>query len=452
MNAKKNQARVLVMTEGNALGLILRFAIPLFIGNIFQQVYNMVDTMVVGYHLGDQAIAAIGATSSLYSLVVNFAGGLNNGYGIIVTQRFGAHDKVEMKRAIAGMILLDIGIALTLSVVAISCLPWLMKFMNTPEAIFDQAHIYIAIIYGGLVVTVGYNMFAAILRAMGNSRSPLYFLILSSFLNIGLDLLFVVVFEWGIAGAAIATILAQCVSAVSCGIYTFRNYREYMPAKEDFKVPGRMLLDLFSTGFAVALMSCVVDMGNVLYQRANNLLGETIIAAHAASRKIITIMLQPLATLAFANSTFAGQNWGAKKYDRIQSSLKQVLLLEIGWGVIAAILIFLFGAQLVRFTTGTSDPEIISNAVMSLRIHLSMFPVLGVLFCVRHTMQSIGQKIAPVLSSCIELAMKIFSSSYLIPRLGFLGTCITEPITWCLMVIFLMTVYLSRRKKIFALN
>ena len=438
------------MTQGNPLRLILAFAVPLFIGNIFQQVYNMVDTMVVGYHLGDQAIAAIGATSSLYSLIVNFAGGLNSGYGIIVTQRFGAHNKKDMKQAIAGMMLLDLIISVCLSILAISCLPWLMQFMNTPEAIFDQAHLYIAIIYSGLVATVGYNMFAAILRAMGNSRSPLYFLILSSLLNIGLDLLFVVVFEMGVAGAAIATVLAQCVSAVGCGVYTFRNYREFLPEKADFKVPGTMLKELLSTGLAMALMSCVVDLGNVTFQRVNNLLGETIIAAHAAARKLIVILLQPLATLAVANSTFTGQNWGAGKYDRIQSTFKKVLGLEAGWGLFAAAIIYLFGAQLVRFTTGTSDPEIVGNAVMSLRIHFSMFPVLGVLFCTRNTMQAMGQKVAPVLSSCIELGMKILSANVLIPKLGFLGTCITEPITWCLMVLFLMTVYFSKRKKIFA--
>lgn len=449
MQAKKVQAQIRDMTQGNPLRLILAFAVPLFIGNIFQQVYNMVDTMVVGYHLGDQAIAAIGATSSLYSLIVNFAGGLNSGYGIIVTQRFGAHNKTEMKQAIAGMILLDLIISVGLSVLAISCLPWLMRFMNTPEAIFDQAHLYIAIIYSGLVATIGYNMFAAILRAMGNSRSPLYFLILSSLLNIGLDLLFVVTFELGIAGAAIATVLAQCVSAIGCGVYTLRNYREYLPRKADFRVPTAMLKDLLSTGLAMALMSCVVDLGNVTFQRVNNLLGETIIAAHAAARKLIVILLQPLATLAVANSTFTGQNWGAGKYGRIQSTFKKVLGLEVGWGLFAAAIIYLFGAQLVRFTTGTDDTEIVNNAVMSLRIHFSMFPVLGVLFCTRNTMQAMGQKAAPVLSSCIELAMKILSANVLIPKLGFLGTCITEPITWCLMVLFLMSVYFTKRKQLF---
>lgn len=438
------------MTEGNPLRLILGFAVPLLIGNVFQQVYTMVDTMVVGYHLGDQAIAAIGATASLYSLIVNFAGGLNNGYGIVVTQRFGAHDREQMRKAVAGMMLLDFAVSLVLSVLALSFLPLLMRFMNTPEAIFSQAHTYIAIIYAGLIVTISYNMFAAILRAMGNSRSPLYFLILSSILNILLDVLLVMVLDFGIGGAAVATVLAQTVSAVSCGVYVFTHYREYLPKKADFRVPACIIKDLLSTGSAMALMSCLVDFGSVIFQRANNLLGETIIAAHAASRKILMIMIQPQATIALANSTFVGQNWGAGKFDRIRSTLKKVLLLEIGWSLFASTVIFLFGAQLVRFTTGTSDPDVVANAVMSLRMHFTMFPFLGVLFCIRNTMQAMGQKTAPVLSSCIELAMKIFSANFLIPTLGFLGTCMTEPVTWCLMVIFLMSVYLSKRKKLFA--
>lgn len=442
--------RVQDMTEGNPLGLILRFAVPLFIGNIFQQVYNMVDTMVVGYHLGESAIAAIGATASLYSLIINFSGGLNNGYGIVVTQRFGSHNRKEMKQAIAGMILLNTIAALVLTSLALTFLRPLMGFMNTPAEILEQSYAYIVVIAGGLSATIGYNLFAAILRALGNSRSPLYFLIISSLLNIVLDVLFVMVFQMGIRGAAIATVMAQTTSAVLCAVYVLRNYREYLPEKEDFRVPAAMLKTLFSSGIAMAMMSCLVDCGSVIFQRANNVLGQTIIASHAAARKLLTIMIQPQATIAVAASSFIAQNWGARKAARIRTALKQSLLLELGWGFLATAIIFLFGAELVRFTTGASQPDMIQNAVLSLRIHFSMFPVLGVLFCIRNAMQAMGQKLAPVLSSGIELGMKILSANVLIPRLGFLGTCITEPITWGIMVAFLMSVYLAIRKKLFA--
>ena len=446
----KPRAQIQDMTVGSPMRLILMFAVPLVIGNVCQQVYNMVDTMVVGYHLGDSAIAAIGATSALYSLLINFAGGMNNGYGILVTQRFGAHDRKRMKQAIAGMMLLDGAIVLVLTTIALAFLRPLMRFMNTPAEIFQQSYAYISIIVGGMATTMGYNLFAAILRAMGNSRSPLYFLIASSLLNIVLDLLFVVVFGWGIGGAAAATVLAQAVSAISCGAYVLRNYREYLPEKEDFRVPGETLRNLFSTGIAMALMSCLVDFGSVIFQRANNVLGETIIASYTAARKLMMILLQPLATISIANSTFVGQNWGAKKADRIQATLKKVILLEISWGLFASAVVYVFGGSLIRLTTGTSDEMVVQNAVLSLRIHFAAFPVLGVLFCIRNTLQAMEQKVIPVLSSCIELGMKILSASVLIPSLGFLGTCLTEPVTWVLMVIFLMSFYLTQKKKLFA--
>lgn len=446
---KKKSMRVLDMTQGSPIKLMLAFAVPLFIGNIFQQVYSMVDTMVAGYNLGDDAIAAIGATSSLYGLIIDFAFGLNSGCAIVITQRFGAHDERKLKESIAGMIWIDAAVTAALTVLSLVFLRPLMRFMNTPDAILAQAYSYIAVICAGMAATVAYNMFAGILRAFGNSRTSLYFLIVSSLLNIGLDLLFVAVFSMGVAGAALATVIAQAVSAAFCGVYVFRHYRQLLPGKEDFGVSRQLIGELFSNGIAMALMYCVVDLGSVIFQRANNALAETIISAHTASRRIIGIMMQPLATISTASSTFVGQNWGAKKPERIRTALKQVMAMEIGWSLFGAALIFSFGGALVRFTTGTSDSVIIGNAVMSLRWHLSFFPALGCLLVLRTAMQAMGRKTAPILSSCIELGMKLLSAAFLIPRLGFFGTSITEPVTWTLMLLFLLAAFLSQRKKLF---
>lgn len=444
----KRTMRVRDMTQGNPIRLILTFAIPLFIGNIFQQFYSMVDTMVVGYHLGDTGIAAIGASASLYSLLINFANGLNSGYGIVVTQRFGAGDVKAMRQSIAGMMLLDLAVSVLLTTGALALLRPLMRFLNTPADIFDMACSYISVICFGIITTLGYNMFAAILRAVGNSATPLYFLIFSTFLNIGLDLLFVMVFQMGIRGAAAATVIAQAVSAVLCGMYVYRNYRELMPGMEDFRVSPELLRTLLSTGTAMALMSCLVDCGSVVFSRANNLLGETYIAAHAASRKLLIMMIQPQASLSVANSTFVGQNWGARQFDRIRTTLRKVLLLEVLWSVLAMLIIYLFGESLVRLTTGSGDPEMIRNAVLSLRIHFSTFPFLGVLFAMRNALQSMGFKAVPVCSSCIELCTKFLSATFLIPRIGFLGTCITEPVTWVIMALFLCLFYWKNRSRI----
>ena len=434
------------MTVGNPVKLILSFAVPLLIGNVFQQLYNMVDTAVVGYHLGDSAIAAMGAVSSLYSLLINFANGLNNGYGIVVTQRFGARDTRQMKQAVAGMILLDLSVSLLLTVLVLIFLPPLMRFLNIPAELYAQSESYIRVICCGVVATIGYNMFAAILRAMGNSRIPLYFLILSSLLNIVLDILFVMVLEWGVGGAAVATVIAQGVSALLCAAYVWKHYRSWLPEWADFRVPGRMMKNLLSSGISMALMSCVVDLGSVIFTRANNLLGEVYIAAYAAGRKLLIMMIQPQATIAVAASTFVGQNWGAGCYGRIRSTVNKVFAMELIWGVTATTIIYFCGGALVRLTTGTDDPEVVRNAVLSLRIHFAAFPFLGVLFALRNTLQAMGRKLVPVFSSCIELAVKVVSAMVLIPRLGFLGSCITEPVTWILMVSVLL-LYYSRWKK-----
>lgn len=447
MKKRTSVARVQNMTEGNILSLIVAFSVPLLIGNVFQQIYSMVDTMVVGHHLGDGAIAAIGVTASLYSLIINVAGGLNNGYGIIIAQRFGSGRMREMKRAVAGMMVLDAAASVLLTVLSLVFLRPLMHFMNTPAAIFEQGHTYIAIICAGMTATIGYNMFSAIFRAMGNSRSPLYFLILASVLNIVLDVLLVMVLDVGIGGAAIATVISQLTAAVLCGIYALRHYGEYLPDREDFRACVPSLSGLLSMGVSVALMGSLVDLGSVIFQRANNMLGESVIAAYAASRKILGIAMQPQCTLAMAVSTFIGQNWGAGKLDRIRKALRQGFLMEVVWSVVAAVAITAVGAELVTLTTGTADPLVIENAVLSLKIHFTTFPVLGILFCIRASMQSMGWRLAPVLSSCIELAMKVLSAAVLIPRLGYVGTCMTEPITWVLMTAYLLVIYAAKYRE-----
>lgn len=441
---EKSQSKSMIimdMTTGSPLKHILIFAIPLFIGNIFQQIYSMVDTMVAGYTLGDQSIAAIGATSSLYALLIDFASGLNSGCAIVVTQCFGAHDEKKLRKSIAGMIIIDTIITCLITISALTFLRPLMRFMNTPDSIFEQAYIYIAIICAGMLSTVAYNMFSAILRAVGNSKTSLYFLIISSVLNMGMDFFFVVVLGIGITGIALATVIAELVSALLCGIYVYRHYKSILPCKDDFKVSSDIIQELFSSGIAMALMYCVVDLGSVIFQRANNHLGEIIISAHTAARRIIGMMMQPLATIATASSTFIGQNWGAKKKERIHAAIRKVLFLEIIWSLLGCAVIWALGRFIVQFTIGTDNSDIISNAVMSLRWHLSFFPVLGCLLVLRTAMQAMGKKSIPIISSCIELGMKLLSAAFVIPNLGFFGTCITEPITWSLMLLLLVTAY-----------
>jgi len=446
----KTAARpMLDMTQGNPLKLVLTFAVPLFFGNVFQQLYAMVDTVVVGHFLGDAAIAAIGATASLYSLLFNFVNGLNNGYGIIVSQKFGAKNMTHLRQSIAGMFLLNFGITLALSLVSLAFLKPLMRFLNTPAEIFDQAYIYMFLICGGLVATMGYNMFATILHSIGNSKVPLYFLMFSSLLNVGLDVLLVMIIPLGVSGAAIATVAAQAVSACACGSYILRNYRDILPKKRDFRVAPDIYRQLFSTGSAMAMMSCLVDCGSVIFSRATNLLGQTAITAYTTGRRIMRIGISFLGNLAHAGSVYTGQNWGAGRYDRIRFGMKTTLLLEAVWSFLVTAVIYLFGRQLVTLTTGTENAEVIRLAVLSLRIHFAASLPLGILFALRHGLQSMGRKNAPLISSVIELLVKIFAAGILIPKLGFLGSCLTEPISWCLMATYLLVYYLTQRKKLY---
>ena len=438
------------MTKGNAVRMILTFAIPLFIGNIFQQVYSMVDTMVAGYCLGDQAIAAIGAASSLYGLVIDLAWGLNSGFALIVTQAFGAHEQGKIRKSIGHMMMLDGIIATVLTILALIFLPLLMRLMNTPESIFDQAYSYMMVIFAGMTATICYNMFAGILRAFGNSRTPLYFLIFSSLLNIALDLLFVAVFRMGVGGAALATVMAQAVSGVLIGVYVYHNYRDMIPAKEDFRLEKSLTKEMIATGGAMGFMYSIVDLGSVLFQGAANALGEMYIAAHTAARRIINILMQPMSGMMNASGTFVGQNWGAKQKQRIRDTLKKIIGMEISWGLFSCLIVYLFGRSIIQFVTGTHSEEIMDNAVMSLRIHFPFFPVLGVLLAMRVSMQSMGQKTAPVISSVIELLMKMIAVLWMIPSFGFVGVCVTEPFTWAIMTAFLIIVYMVKIRKMLA--
>jgi len=268
-------------------------------------------------------------------------------------------------------------------------------------------------------------------------------------LNIAFDLLFVMGLRLGVAGAALATVIAQTISAVLCGAYTLRSYGDYMPRREHFRVPRETLADLASTGFAMALMITVIDVGSLVYLRANNVFGEVIINAHVTARRIIGIFMGPISSVSTALSTFVGQNYGAGRKDRIRAGILKTCVFEIGFSVVAFVVLFFSGASIVRLITGTSDADIISNAVMSIRIHTAFFPFLGLVFCIRSSMQSMGEKKAPILASCIELSLKFVAAAWFIPTFGFLGTSLTEPLIWVFMAVYLVIAYAGQRKKLF---
>lgn len=439
--------KTLDMTTGRPIKLILQFAAPLFIGTLFQQLYNVADTMIVGYGLGENAVAAVGATSALYSVLVNFASGLNSGYGIIISRAFGGKDWEKLRKAFVTMIVLNLGITLLFTAVSLIFLRTLLLWIDTPMEIFQQSYQYILIILSGMITTIAYNMGAGFLRAVGNSRTPLYFLILSCGLNVVMDLLFIMVLRIGVGGAAIATVLAQAISAVLCLTYIVKNYREFLPNKEEWKLSRPLIGEMLSTGFSMGLMLSVFSIGSIFLQKSVNLLETPIITANTASRKVYELLMMPLSTIATANTMFVGQNFGAKKYKRINQAMRQVIGLELIWSLFSLMIAYALGDFLVHMLIGTNDPFIIDNAVLNLRVCTLFFFPLGVLLVLRSAMQPMGYQITPVISSGIELGFKIVFAFVVIPRMGYPGVVITEPVIWVICAVYLGYIFLMGQYK-----
>lgn len=444
--------KVYDMTKGNPIKEILLFALPMFVGNVFQQIYSIVDTMVAGYFLGDEAIAAIGVTASLYSFIISFAVGINSGSTLVLTRSIGAGDKKGIRKNIAVLAELNAFIVVTLTVIVCTALGPILHLINTPVEIFERAYAYMITLCIGIVATVLYNMCAGILRAFGNSKTALYFLIVSSLLNVVLDFIWVAGFRLDVMGAALATVISEFVSGLLCLLYILKNYSEYIPQKEDINIDTALLKEQFSSGMAMALMYCANDFGSIIFSGANNMLGTMYITAHTTARRIILIMMQPLATIASAYATFAGQNYGAGEYKRIKETTRKVLFMEVAWGVFSFVFIFFAGEHIVRLITGTSDRELIQNAVFSIRFQHAFYPALGILLCMRICLQAMGEKKSPVFASTMELTMKILFAVLVIPRIGFIGTVITEPIIWVICGIYILLVYVRKRNGLFGME
>lgn len=433
------------MTKGTPIKVIAYFAIPLFIGTLFQQAYNIVDTMIAGHKLGDDAIAAIGATAALYSVLIYFANGMNNGFGVVMAQIFGSRNIAKMRKAVAAAVILNTATTVLLTAAVLPFLRLLLKLLDTPADIFEMSYRYIFIILAGMIATIAYNMCAGFMRAVGNSRTPLYFLIISCAVNIGLDFLFIMGLNMGVVGAALATVLAQLISAVFCAVYIMKKYGGYMPAKSDWRISWDLAKEMLSTGASMGLMSSVLAIGSIILQKGINNLGKDIITAHTASRRIFEFLMMPLQAIANACATFVGQNFGAKQFERIRRGMKQVLWLELAWSLVSAAVAFPGGGFLVRIVTGTDNADIIANAAYNLEVCTVFFFPLGILFVLRNSMQAMGHKIAPVFSSGIELAVKVLSCIFVIPVMKYKGVVFTEPVIWALCAAFLAAVYLRKK-------
>ena len=417
---------------------ILLFAIPILISNLFQQFYNTVDTMIVGNVLGEKSLAAIGACTAVYDLLVGFSLGVGNGLSIVVARSFGAGDQEKLRHAVAGTIVIGIFLTVAIMVVSQIGLYPLLSLLDTPNEIIQEAHSYISCITLFVGVMFAYNLCAGLLRAIGNSFTPLVFLIVSSLLNVGLDILFISQFKMGVIGAAIATVISQGVSAILCIIYMFKKTKILLPNKKNFAYEKTLYKELLGQGFSMGVMMAIVSSGTVILQKAINEFGYLTIAGHTAARKINAFCMMPCGTLSASISTFVSQNKGAGNKQRIIEGVHTGFKLVIAWGILATVLMILFARPLATLISGSNEAVVLDNASMYLKINAPFYAVLGILLILRTSLQGLGQKIVPLISSIIELIGKMIFAWICIPYLGYFGVIICEPVIWCLMTVQLI--------------
>ena len=436
------------MTKGNPLKIFIFFSIPLLIGNVFQQLYSMVDTIIVGRFVGVDALAAVGSTGSMFFLVNGMILGLTSGFGVLVSQKFGAKDEVGIKKAVASNITLTLISTLLMTIIALLVKNPLLRIMNTPENIFDNANAYITIIFAGLITQALYNMSAGILRALGDSKTPLYFLIISSILNVILDLVFIINFNMGVSGAAYATNIAQGFSALLCLIYSYKKFQVLRLKKEDFKVESNYYTKHLKVGIPMGLQFSVTAIGVIIVQSAINVFGSIVIASYTASSKVLQLVMQPSISFGVTIATYAGQNLGAGRFDRIKNGMKIMNKVSIVTSLIAGAVLVLLGKYFVTLFIENPTPEIFDYAQQVFNYSAVFFIPLGFIFVYRNVLQGMGESFVPMMAGVYELVARAIVAFTLPKFIGFTGICLSDPIAWIAAVIPLMITYYKKMKKI----
>ena len=426
------------LLSGNIVKSLLVFATPMLLSNIFQQLYNTADMVIVGHFLGESSLAAIGSCAVIFELLIGFAIGVGRGFGIVAARSYGAGDQNLLKRTVAGSILIGCALTLFLSLFASLLMTPILKLINTPENIIDAAYSYISVLTAFAIVSFTYNLCAGLLQSIGNSTMPLLFLVISSVLNILFDILFITYFNMGIHGAAVATVVAQGISATLCIIYIIKKCPILIPEKKHFRYDFALYRELVTQGLSMGFMLSIVTLGSVVLQRAINGLGYLIIAGHIAARKINSFCMMPLATIAAAVTTFVSQNKGADRPDRIRKVVRYGNFISVIWSAFISIVLVFTSRILIGAISGSRESVIIENGTLYLLVNSPFYIVLGMLLNLRYALQGIGKKKTPLISSIIEFSGKVIFAFMLVPLLGYIGVIICEPIIWCLMFVQLL--------------
>lgn len=424
------------LTKGKPSVLILTFALPIFLANLLQLTYSIVDTRIVGTFLGENMLAAVGATTTLSNLIIGFLLGLSNGFAIVTAQKFGAKDIRAVKKSFATAIILGVSTALVLTVAGLVFLHPILKFLNIPDELFKESASYISVIIAGLLATFLYDICAAVLRAIGDTITPLIILAISVALNVAGDIFFVVIVKAGVRGAAVATVLAQLIAFIVCAFYMVKKYDILRLSRTDFKgMESAMVKNMLGGGLSMGFMSSLVNIGSLTLQTAINKLGQDIIVAHTAARKISEIFMVMFTVFGQTMATYCGQNIGAGKVDKVKKGIRLSILYTCIWCTLVVIASYTIGGWLVYLVTGSSNDAVIVNATNYLKFDTIFYYVTAVICIVRNAMQGLGEHITPLISSSLEMIGKIIIAATLVPVMGYTGVIIAEPLVWFIMVI-----------------
>jgi len=439
---------IIDLTKGNPIKQILIFCFPLLVGNLFQQFYNITDSIIVGKFIGIDAFAAVGSVGSFNFLVIGMALGLCAGLAIPVAQDFGAGDTASLKRSTAHAVYLALGITAFLTIVMAFATRSILKLLNTPDSIIDYSYTYISIIFRGMGATVLYNLLAALLRALGNSRTPLYFLMIASVFNIAMEYLLVGVLRLGIAGAAYANISAQLLSGILCLVYIIKKCPILLPEKDSLKFRWPVAKRLLSIGLPMGLQYSITAFGSIMLQSAVNSLGPTAIASISGAGRVQNIITAPMDSVGASMASYVGQNYGARRMDRVRKGIRQVTAIGLIYAVFGFLINLTFGTTIAQLFIDSGEVEVLANIKQFLTINGIAYPVLVIIFIYRNSLQGLGYSSAAMLGGLSEMFARSLVGFAFVGAYGVTAVCFANPLAWIAADFVLIPLYFYAKKQL----
>ncbi len=436
------------MTSGSPMRHVLSFAAPLILGNLFQQLYSLVDVIIVGRLLGTKAFAAVGSTGSISFLLIGFCLGICSGFSIPVAQRFGAKDYTDMKRYEGNILWLGMAFSLVMATATVLLCPFILRWMSTPPDIIDNAYRYIVVIFAGIPATMFYNTLAGLLRAVGDSRTPVIILTCSAVVNVALDLLFVLLIPLGVTGTALATIISQIISGLSCLVFIYKKVPALHISKESMKPERRYMLRLCGMGIPMGLQTSITAIGNVILQTSVNTLGSIAVASVTAGSKIFFFFDSITGALGVTMSTYGGQNLGANRPDRIRQGMRAAVIFGFSCAIASLIILTLFGRQLLLLFVDPAQTQVMDQAYFYMIANAAFLIPLTCVNTFRPLIQGIGFSKRAMFAGVFELVARGSTGLFLVPVFGFRAACFAGPLAWLMADSFLIPTYFWVMKRV----